>query len=135
MDWLQWWNIKILRKNLKSSAKNKKWNCSSLWLSLRHTKPDETGFYPQCATQFATQWDSQNHMKRAIENYIETLNEGLILLNRIESIKWLLMSILIIRVSLLHHITQGYKELSCPISMRFLIKNHIVALIEGHITR
>ena len=43
MDWIQWWNIKILGKSLKNSAKNKKWNYSSLWVSLRHTKPDETG--------------------------------------------------------------------------------------------
>ena len=32
-----------LRKNFKNSAKNKIWNYSSLWVSLRHTKPDETG--------------------------------------------------------------------------------------------
>ena len=43
LDWSQWWNIKILKRNLKNSAKNKKWNYSSLWVSLRHTKPDETG--------------------------------------------------------------------------------------------
>ena len=91
---------------MKNSAKSKKWNYSSLWVSLRHTKPDENGKlssmchsmcdsmsltkpheegywgtqnqmslenYPQCATQCATQWDSQNHMKRAIE----TLNKRL----------------------------------------------------------
>ena len=32
----------LRKKNLKNSAK-KKWNCSSQWVSLRQTKPDETG--------------------------------------------------------------------------------------------
>ena len=38
-------------------------HCESHWGTQNQMRLEN---YPQCATQCATQWDSQNHMKRAI---------------------------------------------------------------------
>ena len=40
----------------------------SHWDTLNQMRSEN---YPQCATQCATQWDSQNHMKRANETHSE----------------------------------------------------------------
>ena len=65
MDWLQWWNIKTLGKNLKNSAKNKKNIIPHYESHLDTQNQMRLENYPQYGTQCATQWDSQNHMKRA----------------------------------------------------------------------
>ena len=61
LDWLHQWNIRILRKIFKNSAKTK-----SMWVSLRLTKPDETG---KLSSMWVSMWHSMRLIKPHEEGY------------------------------------------------------------------